>query len=107
MGQLSFASLDFAAKKKRTKRDVFLSEMAAVVPWGALEGVIEPHYPKIGPQGGRRPFPLGVMLRIYCLQQWYTLSDPGAEEALYDIQSMRAFCGWSSVATPSPTRPRS
>jgi IS5 family transposase len=46
MGQLSFASLDFAAKKKRTKRDVFLSEMAAVVPWGALEGVMEPHYPK-------------------------------------------------------------
>jgi transposase, IS5 family len=78
MGQLSFASLDFEAKKKRTKRDVFLSEMAGVVPWGVLEGVIEPHYPKIGPQGGRRPFPLGVMLRMYCLQQWYTLSDPGA-----------------------------
>jgi len=93
MDQLSFASLDFAAKKKRTKRDVFLAEMAAVVPWGMLEGLIEPRYPKMGPQGGRRPFPLPVMLRIYCLQQWYTLSDPGAEEALYDIQSMRAFCG--------------
>jgi transposase, IS5 family len=93
MGQLSFASLDFAAKKKRTKRDVFLAEMAAVVPWGPLEAVIEPHYPKIGPKGGRRPFPLATMLRIYCLQQWYNLSDPGAEEALYDIQSMRAFCG--------------
>jgi len=89
--QLSFASLDFAAKKKRTKRDVFLGEMSAVVPWGMLERLIEPHYPKIGPQGGRRPFPLGTMLRIYCLQQWYNLSDPGAEEALYDIQSMRAF----------------
>ena len=47
----------------------------------------------MGPQGGRRPFPLAVMLRIYCLQQWYNLSDPGAEEALYDIQSMRAFAG--------------
>ena len=92
-GQMSFASLDFAAKKKRTKRDVFLAEMAAVVPWGMLEALIEPRYPKMGPQGGRRPFPLPVMLRIYCLQQWYTLSDPGAEEALYDIQSMRAFCG--------------
>ena len=91
--QLSFASLDFAAKKKRTKRDVFLAEMAAVVPWSLLEALIEPHYPKVGPQGGRRPFPLGVMLRIYCLQQWYNLSDPGAEEALYDIQSMRAFVG--------------
>ena len=93
MDQLSFASLDFATKKKRTKRDVFLAEMATVVPWAALEGVIEPHYPKTGPQGGRRPFPLAVMLRTYCLQQWYNLFDPGAEEARYDIQSMRAFCG--------------
>jgi len=91
--QLSFASLDFAAKKKLTKRDVFLAEMAAIVPWAKLEALIEPHYPKLGPQGGRRPFPLTVMLRIYCLQQWYNLSDPGAEEALYDIQSMRAFVG--------------
>ena len=48
--------------------------MAAVVRVGALEGVIEPHYPKIGPQGGRRPSSSAVMLRIYCLQQWYTLS---------------------------------
>src|SRR3954471_2239279 len=93
MDQLSFASLDYAAKKKRTKRDVFLAEMAAVVPWVALETLIEPHYPKAGPSGGRRPFPLAVMLRIYCLQQWYNLSDPGAEEALYDICSMRAFAG--------------
>src|SRR6478736_4564642 len=76
MDQLSFASLAYAAKKKRTKRDVFLAEMAAVVPWVALEAVIEPHYPKAGPNGGRRPFPLAVMLRIYCLQQWYNLSDP-------------------------------
>ena len=67
--------------------------MAAVVPWLALEAVIEPRYPKIGRKGGRRPFALSTMLRIDCLQQWYNLSDPGAEEALYDIQSMRAFCG--------------
>jgi IS5 family transposase len=91
-GQLSFASPDFASKKKRTKRDVFLAEMAAMVPWPMLEAIVEPYYPKVGPQGGRRPFPIAVMLRIYCLQQWYSLSDPGAEEALYDIQSMRAFC---------------
>jgi hypothetical protein len=61
-GQLSFASLDFAGKKKRTKRDVFLAEMAAVVPWSVLESLIEPHYPKVGPQGGRRPFPITVMI---------------------------------------------
>jgi IS5 family transposase len=93
MDQLSFASVDFLSKKKRTKRDVFLAEMTAVVPWSTLEALIEPHYPKVGAKGGRRPFPLGTMLRIYCLQQWYNLSDPGAEEALYDIQSMRAFVG--------------
>src|SRR5258708_21224056 len=92
-GQLSFATLDYAGKKKRTKRDVFLAEMGSAVPWSVLEAVIAPHYPKEGPQGGRRAFPIAVMLRIYCLQQWYNLSDPGPEEALYDIQSMRTFCG--------------
>src|SRR6478735_6903805 len=91
-GQLSFATLDYAGKKKRTKRDVFLAEMGSAVPWSVLEAVIAPHHPKEGPQGGRRAFPIAVMLRIYCLQQWCNLSDPGAEEALYAIQSMRTCC---------------
>lgn len=91
MNQLSFATLDHRNKKKRTKRDVFLAEMERVVPWALLLGLIEPHYPRAG--NGRRPYSLAVMLRIYFLQQWYQLSDPGAEEALYDIQSMRAFAG--------------
>lgn len=91
MTQLSFATLDHQLKKKRTKREIFLAEMDAVVPWTLLIQLIEPHYPKAG--NGRRPYPLDVMLRIYFLQQWYQLSDPGAEEALYDIQSMRAFAG--------------
>src|SRR3981081_4694719 len=91
-GQLSFGTPDYPGQKKRTKRDVVRPEMAAAVPWSVLETVIAPHYPKEGPQGGRRPFPIAVMLRIYCLQQWYNLSDPGAEEALYDIQSITAFC---------------
>ena len=101
-GQISFASLDFAGKKKRTKRDVFLAEMAAVVPWSILEALIDPHYPKVGPQEGRRPFAITVMLRIYCLQQWYQLSDPDAEEALYDIQSMRNFCNLELGRDPIP-----
>jgi IS5 family transposase len=91
MTQLSFATLDHRNKKKQTKRERFLGEMDAVVPWATLLGLIEPYYPKAGK--GRRPYPLDVMLRIYFLQQWYQLSDPGAEEALYDIQSMRAFAG--------------
>ena len=93
MDQLSFASLDYAAKKKHTKRDVFLAEMAAVVPWVALESCDRAPLSQGWSNGGRRPFPLAVMLRIYCLQQWYNLSDPGAEEVLYDICSMRAFAG--------------
>jgi len=93
MSQLSFSTLDHRNKKKRTKREKFLAEMEAVVPWDAVLALIEPHYPKAGPKGGRQAYPMAVMLRIYFLQQWYNLSDPGAEEALYDIQSMRAFAG--------------
>ncbi len=91
MVQLGFASLDYQAKKKQTKREKFLGEMERVVPWTRLEALIVPHYAKAGQ--GRRPFGLAVMLRIYFLQQWYALSDPGAEEALYDMESMHAFAG--------------
>ena len=91
MDQQSFSSLDYAHKKKRTKRDIFLGEMDAAVPWARLEALIGPHYTR--PRKGRPQMPLSVMLRIYFLQQWYGLSDPGAEEALYDIHSMRNFAG--------------
>ena len=91
MKQLSLASLTYANKKKQTKREKFLHEMDQVVPWTRLIALIEPHYPKAGK--GRKPIPLAVMLRIYCLQQWYSLSDPAVEESLYDIESMRRFTG--------------
>ncbi len=93
MKQTTFASLTYATKKKRTRRETFLSEMESVVPWTRLMALIEPHYPKAGPKGGRPPMPLEVMLRVYCLQQWYALSDPAAEEALYDSDAMRRFAG--------------
>jgi len=89
--QQSFSSLEQAHKKKRTKREVFLGEMDAVVPWARLEALIAPHYTKA--RKGRPQMPLSVMLRIYFLQQWYNLSDPGAEESLYDMHSMRDFAG--------------
>ena len=78
-------------KKKQTKREKFLSEMDRVVPWEKLLALIEPQYPKAG--NGRRPMPLERMVRIYFVQQWYGLSDPGMEEALYDIESVRRFAG--------------
>ena len=91
MKQQSLASLTYEGMKKRTKREKFLQEMERVVPWERLERLIEPHYTKVGK--GRPPRGLKVMLRIYCLQQWYGLSDPGVEEALYDMESMRRFAG--------------
>src|SRR5436190_11024433 len=96
-GQLSFATLDYAGKKKRTKRDVFLAEMGSAVPWSVPEAVIAPHYPKEGPQGGRRAFPIAVMLRIYCLQQWYNLSDPGARSTISSRCARSAIWTWDAI----------
>lgn len=83
----------FFDKGKKTRRELFLAEMEQVVPWQRLLALVEPHYPRVSPKGGRPPLPLERMFRIYCLQQWYALSDPGAEEALYDSAAMRRFAG--------------
>jgi hypothetical protein len=78
-------------KKKVTRREQFLAEMDAVVPWTRLLALIAPHYPKVGPKGGRPPMPLETRLRVYFLQNRYALSDPMAEETLYDSEAMRRF----------------
>ena len=91
--QPAFPGLRDAMKKKLTRREQFLAEMEVVVPWGRLLGLIAPQYPKSGPKGGRPPMPLEVMLRVYFLQNWYALSDPMAEETLYDSEAMRRFAG--------------
>jgi IS5 family transposase len=90
MKQTTFASLSYAAKKKRTRREVFLGEMEKVVPWRALEALIEPYYPRSG-RRGRPPIGLSTMLRVHFLQQWYGYSDPAMEDALYEVESMRRF----------------
>ncbi len=87
--QRTFASLAWNGKGKVTRRERFLAEMDAVIPWSRLVRLIEPHYPKAGQ--GRQPLGLEKMLRIYFLQQWFNLSDPQAEEAIYDSESMRRF----------------
>jgi len=92
MKQSSFASLNFASKKKQTRREVFLAEMERVVPWKQLEALIAPHYPTTA-RRGRPPMGLSTMLRIHFMQQWYALSDPAMEEALYEIESIRRFAG--------------
>ena len=92
MKQFSFASLEYAGKKRQTRREKFLGEMERVVPWQRLEAVVEPHYPRSG-RVGRPPIGLQRMLRMYFLQQWYTLADEALEDALYDSQAMREFVG--------------
>jgi transposase, IS5 family len=101
LGQGSFSDLEYANKKRRTGRELFLAEMEAVVPWPALLGVVEPHYPRTGGRG-RRPVGLAAMLRIYFLQQWFALSDRQMEDALYDIESLRRFAGFSNLTAALP-----
>jgi IS5 family transposase len=91
MTEPTFASLAWDRKGKVTRRERFLAEMDAVIPWGRLTALIEPHYPKAGQ--GTQPMPLERMLRIYFLQHWFNLSDPAMEDALYDSEAMRRFAG--------------
>jgi IS5 family transposase len=90
----------FERYTKKTRRAVFLEEMEQVVPWRELCGLIEPHYPKAG--NGRPPVGVERMLRIYFLQQWFNLSDPAVEEALYDSVVMRSFVGIDLGREPVP-----
>jgi transposase, IS5 family len=92
MNQRSFASAEFALKKKRTRREKFLGEMERLVPWSRLVSVIEPLYPTTG-RVGRQPMGVPKMLRMYLLQQWYGLADEALEDAIYDSQALRDFVG--------------
>ena len=100
MKQLSLAAHDFVKKPKQTRREKFLLEMEAVVPWGRLLSVVEPHYPKSG--NGRRPFDLSAMLRIHFMQQWFSYSDAAMEEALHDIPLLRRFAGLDAGTDAMP-----
>jgi IS5 family transposase len=101
MHQQTFAEVTFEQYRKSTRRERFLDEMNRVVPWAELVTVIEPVYPKADGLG--RP-PVGVerMLRLHCLQQWFNLSDPAVEEALYDSRAMRQFVGIDLGREPVP-----
>ena len=85
------AQAGFEKYARKSRRELFLEEMEQVVPWAKLKVLVEPHYPK--GENGRPPVGLGIMLRIYFVQQWFNLSDPGAEEALYDSPALRRFAG--------------
>jgi len=100
MKQKTLATLGFDKYTKTTRRAAFLAEMQRVVPWSELCTLIEPVYPK--PGNGRPPVGLERMLRIYCFEHWFNLSDPAVEEALHESVSMRAFVGIDLGCEPVP-----
>jgi IS5 family transposase len=85
---------------RKSKRERFLDEMEQIVPWAELEALVEPHYSK--GENGRPPVGLSIMLRMYFLQQWFNLSDPGAEDALYESPVLRRFVGIDLGRAPAP-----
>ena len=90
--QSSFSELEYASKKKQTRRDRFLAEIDAVTPCVELERTVTPFYPSSGGRG-RPPIGLTRMLRMYVAQQCFGLSDEGVEDAIYDSQAIRRFVG--------------
>jgi len=83
------ATLNLNLSVKKTRKREFLEQMEHVVPWGDLVALIAPYYPE--GKTGRPPFSLMTMLRIHFMQQWFTLSDPGMEEAFFDTPLLREF----------------
>jgi transposase, IS5 family len=101
MRQPSLSASGFEKYRKKTRKQQFLEEMEVIIPWQELAAAIEPYYPK--PEGaGRRPVGIERMLRIHLLQHWFNLSDPAAEEALYDSQALRDFVGIDLGREPVP-----
>src|SRR5580692_3621660 len=101
MRQVTLASQgSFEKYGRKSKREQFLETMEAVVPWRELEALIEPHYPRAG--NGRQPVGLPIMLRVYFLQQWFNLSDPGVEDAFYESPALRRFAGVDLGRAPAP-----
>ena len=119
MGQISFSDAEYAGKRKKTRREVFLEEMEQVVAWKALLDLIEPHYPMAG--RGRKPYPLASMQRVHLMQNWFALDLPpfppyqcfGRSPRAFDsaLRSVNTFavaippiCGLAPVTVASPHR---
>ena len=102
MKQQSLEASGFEIYRKKTRKEIFLEEMEQIIPWTELCEVIAPYYPKSPDGAGRPPVGLDRMLRIHFLQHWFELSDPAAEEALYDSRAMRLFVGIDLGKEPVP-----
>ena len=91
MKQLTLAaSRGFEKHDRATRKAEFLARMEGLMPWAEFCALIEPHYPKAG--NGRPPVGVERMLRMYCIANWFNLSDVACEDALYDVPLFREFC---------------
>ena len=101
MSQRTFASqVEFKKFGRKSRRELFLDEMERIVPWSGLLALGRRHSAVAG--NGRRPVGLEIMLRTYFVQQWFNLSDPGVEEALYESPVLQRFTGVDLGAAPAP-----
>lgn len=89
--QPSFTDIEYGNRRRVSRREQFLQTMDATIPWASWVGLIEPHY--YSSARGRKAKPIETMLRMYLLQVWFSLSDEGVEEAIYDSYAMRKFMG--------------
>ena len=91
MRQMTFSDIEYSHRKKITKKEKFLNEMDAIIPWERWVELIVPFYP--AGKRGRPPRGIELMLRMYLLQNWFNLSDEGIEDAIYDTYSFQRFLG--------------
>ena len=103
MKQQTFSDLEYSNRKRKTKREEFLDSMDEIIPWNDWVALIKPHY--YNNKRGRRPKDIELMLRMYLMQNWFTLSDEGIEDAIYDSYAMRKFLGinFSEEQVPDAT----
>jgi IS5 family transposase len=92
--QPSFTDVEYGNRRRVSRREWFLETMNATIPWTTWVGLIDPYYYADKPgKRGRKAKPIEAMLRMYLLQVWFSLSDEGVKEAIYDSYAMRRFMG--------------
>ena len=89
MVQQTFTDMEYANRKRTTRREAFLDAMDSMIPWKEWMKLIAPFY--VQKERGRKLIPLETMLRMYLMQNWFGLSDEGIEDAIYDNYAMKRF----------------
>ena len=89
--QQNFTDMEYSNRRRRTKREAFWEKMDAILPWREWVALVTPYYPE--GKRGRKPVEIEQMLRMSMLQVWFSLSDEGVEDAIYDSYAMKSFMG--------------